>query len=165
MDHDIRPTTRAPLFVKKLLIHLFLFTRFSSYRSYPLAYRLRAHGRGPSEAQWRLPPRYVTSVSYVCCKNRSWCCTCCNGCTRMLQASIPNVSSVFLDVRRKCAYLNVAYASHIYCKSMFEMFQLLQSYVAVSIFILQVTIVLSGCCIYFTPMLQVYHPNVSSAPD
>jgi hypothetical protein len=33
---------------------------------------------------------YVASVSYGCCKSRSGCCICicCNGCTRMLQASI-----------------------------------------------------------------------------
>jgi hypothetical protein len=37
-------------------------------------------------------------------------------CTRMLQASVPNVSSVFSDVRCKCVYLDVAYVSHVYCK-------------------------------------------------
>jgi hypothetical protein len=30
-----------------------------------------------------------------CCKNRSGCCICCNDCTRMLQKSISNVSSIF----------------------------------------------------------------------
>jgi hypothetical protein len=34
--------------------------------------------------------------------------------------------------------LDVAYVSHICCKSMFEMFQLFQSYVAITIFMLQV---------------------------
>jgi hypothetical protein len=28
--------------------------------------------------------RYIASVSYGCCKNKSRCCICCNGCTRML---------------------------------------------------------------------------------
>ena len=39
-----------------------------------------------------------------------------NGCTRMLQASVPNISSVFIDVCRKCVYLDVAYVLHICCK-------------------------------------------------
>ena len=60
--------------------------------------------------------RYVTSVSYGCCKSRSGCCICCSGCTRMLQAFVPNVSSIFLDVSCKCVYLDVAYVYHIYCK-------------------------------------------------
>ena len=77
----------------------------------------------------------------------------------MLQASVP---SAFLD---ECAYLDVAYVSHICCKSMFEMFQLFQSYVVISVFILQVASVLSGCCICFTHMLQVYVLNISSASD
>jgi hypothetical protein len=61
--------------------------------------------------------------------------------------------------------LNVAYVLHMSCKSMFEMFQLFQSYVAISVFMLQVASVLSGCCICFTHMLQVYVPNISSASD
>ena len=55
-------------------------------------------------------------------------------------------------------YLDVAHVSQICC-SMFEMFQ---SYVAISVFMLQVASVLSGCYICFTHMLQVYVPNVSS---
>ena len=39
--------------------------------------------------------RYVASVSYGCCKSGSGCCIWCNGCTRVLQASVPNVSSIF----------------------------------------------------------------------
>ena len=35
----------------------------------------------------------------------------------------------------------------------------------VGVFMLQVAIVLSGCCICFTHMLQVYVRNVSSATD
>jgi hypothetical protein len=33
--------------------------------------------------------------------------------TRMLQASVPNVSSAFLDICCKCTYLDVAYISHM----------------------------------------------------
>ena len=45
------------------------------------------------------------------------------------------------------------------------MFRLFQSYVAASILMLQVVSVLSGCCICFTHMLQVYVLNVSSVSD
>ena len=38
---------------------------------------------------------YVVSVLYQCC-------ICCNGCTRMLQRSVTNVSSVFSDECCKC---------------------------------------------------------------
>jgi hypothetical protein len=82
----------------------------------------------------------------------------------MLQASVPNVLSAFLDVCYKCAYLDIAYVSHICYNSMFKYFSWL-SYVAISVFMLQVTVVLSGCCICFTHILQVYVPNVSSALD
>jgi hypothetical protein len=47
---------------------------------------------------------------------------------------------LFLDVCCKCLYLDVAYVSHICCKSMFEMFQPFRSYVAISVFILQIDI-------------------------
>jgi hypothetical protein len=53
--------------------------------------------------------RYVANVSYGCCKSRSRCCTYCNGCARMLQALILNISSVFSDVCCKCVYLDVTY--------------------------------------------------------
>jgi hypothetical protein len=45
------------------------------------------------------------------------------------------------------------------------MFEPFHSYIAVSVFMLQVAIVLSGCCISSTYMLQVYVLNVSSALD
>jgi hypothetical protein len=54
---------------------------------------------------------------------------------------------------------------HICCKSMFEMFQLFQSYVAISVLMLQVASILSEYCISFTHMLQVYVPNVSFTSD
>jgi hypothetical protein len=60
--------------------------------------------------------RYVASISSGCCPSRSGCCIYCNGCTRMLQASVLNVSSVFLDVCCKCVYLYIAYVSHTCCK-------------------------------------------------
>jgi hypothetical protein len=47
--------------------------------------------------------RYVASVLYGCCKSRSGCCICSNGCIRMLQMSISNVS----------------YVSHTYVASVF----------------------------------------------
>jgi hypothetical protein len=54
---------------------------------------------------------------------------------------------------------------HTCCKSMFQWFQLFQSFVAVSVFMLQVASVLPECCMCFTHMFQVqmYLPNVSSA--
>jgi hypothetical protein len=45
------------------------------------------------------------------------------------------------------------------------MFDLFQSTVAISVCMLQVVSVLSGCCICFTHMLQVYVPNVISSLD
>jgi hypothetical protein len=45
------------------------------------------------------------------------------------------------------------------------MFQLFQSYVALSVFMLQIASVLSRYCICFTHTLQVYVPNVLSASD
>jgi hypothetical protein len=41
------------------------------------------------------------------------------------------------------------------CKSMFQWFQLFQSYVAVSVIMLHVASVLSGCCICLTHIFQV----------
>jgi hypothetical protein len=53
--------------------------------------------------------------SYGYCKSRSGCCIRCNGYTRMLQVSIPNVSSVFRRMLQ-VFFLDVAYVSHICCK-------------------------------------------------
>jgi hypothetical protein len=68
--------------------------------------------------------KYVTSVLYECCKSRSGYCICYNGCTWMLQASIPNASSVFSDACYKCIYLDIAFISHICCKCFMKMFRL-----------------------------------------
>jgi hypothetical protein len=46
--------------------------------------------------------RYLAIVSYGCCKSRSRCCIYGNGCTCMLQRSVFNVSSMFLNVCCKC---------------------------------------------------------------
>jgi hypothetical protein len=107
---------------------------------------------------------YVASVSYGCCKSRSGCCICCKCFRGMLQAFVQNVSSVS-DVCCKRFLSECCTCSHICCKSMFEMFQLFQSYVAICVFMLQVAGVLFGCCICFTHMLQVYVLNVSSSSD
>jgi hypothetical protein len=76
-------------------------------------------------------------------------------CTRMLQASILNVSSVFSDVRCKCVYLDVAYVSHVCCKcfiwmlcmcykSVFHVFQIHVSSVS-SVFFCMLQVFASGC--------------------
>ena len=82
----------------------------------------------------------ISDVSDVCCKcfvwllqSRSRCCICCNACTRMLQASISNVSSVFSYACCKCVYLDVAYVSHICCN------------------------VLYGCCVCFAMVFKCFH--------
>jgi hypothetical protein len=61
----------------------------------------------------------VLDVSEVCCK----CFRCVakidlnvEKVVHVLQASVPNVSSVFLDIHYKCIYFDVAYVSHICCK-------------------------------------------------
>ena len=87
---------------------------------------------------------------------------CCKFFRSVLQEFVQNDSSVFQTYVASMYDLDDAYVSHICCKSMFEMFQ---SYVAISVFMLQVASVLSGCCICFKHMLQVYVPNVSSASD
>jgi hypothetical protein len=46
----------------------------------------------------------------------------------------------------------VAMTIHVCCKRLFQMFQLFQ---------MDVVHVLSGCCIYFTVVLQVFHPDVA----
>jgi hypothetical protein len=91
---------------------------------------------------------YVAKVDRRCCK-------CFRGTLRVFQRFVQNISSV-LDICCKRSDLDVAYISHICCNYMFQMFQLFQFYVAVSVFILQVAGVLSRCCICFTHMLQLY---------
>ena len=50
---------------------------------------------------FQLFQRYVASVSYGCCKNRSGCCTCCIGYTCIIQVYVLNISFV-LDVCCNC---------------------------------------------------------------
>ena len=80
----------------------------------------------------------------------------------MLQAFVQNVSSVS-DVCCKCFNLDIAYVSHICCNSMFQLFQLCHSYVAVSVFMLQMFYI--DVAYVLTRTLQVYVLNVSSASD
>jgi hypothetical protein len=80
---------------------------------------------------------YVASVLEACCKRLF----------KMFHLFQTYVASVF--------YLDAAYVSHLCCESMFEMFQLFQSYVAIS--------VISGYCVCFIHLFQLYVPNVSSA--
>jgi hypothetical protein len=114
--------------------------------------------------------RYVASVLCRCCKSRSGCCICCKCLRGMLQVFQRHVASVcskyFIGFRRSVS-IWMLYMFHTYMsrKSMFEMFQLFQSYVAISVFMLQVTSVLSEYCIRFTHTFQVYVLNVSSASD
>jgi hypothetical protein len=100
----------------------------------------------------------VANVDRGCCT----CCICCKCLRSMLQVFqrfVQNVSSIPV-VCCKRSDLNVAYVSHICCNNMFQIFQLFQSYVAVIVFMLQVTNILFGCCICFTYMLEVYVADV-----
>jgi hypothetical protein len=65
--------------------------------------------------------------------------------TRMLQASVPNVSSVFPNVCYKCIYLNIVYVSHVYYKRrVFASFHIHVSSV-LSVFFFYVAIIASRC--------------------
>jgi hypothetical protein len=81
----------------------------------------------------------VLDVSATCCKS---------------------LFKIFHLLLQACFDLNVAYVSQICRQSMFQMFQLFHSYVAVSVSMLRVASVLCKCCICFTHMLQMYVPNV-----
>jgi hypothetical protein len=72
------------------------------------------------------------------------------------------LQQVFSFCKLQVFYLNIVYVSHICCNNMFQIFQLFESYVAVSVFILQVASVLSECCLCFTHILQAYVPDVIS---
>jgi hypothetical protein len=123
----------------------------------------------------------MLQVSYECCKSRLRYCICCKYFRGILQAFVQNVY-LFQTYVASIFYLNIAYVSffirccicsHICCKSMFEMFQLFQSYVAISVFILQDASVLSGCyiCVHihvasvyskcFICFKCMLHPSVS----
>jgi hypothetical protein len=89
----------------------------------------------------------VASVSEACCKR------------------LFKMFHLFQTYVARVLYLDVTHVLHVCYKSMFKMFQLFQSYVALSVFMLQIASVLSGCCICFTHTLQVYVPNILSASD
>jgi hypothetical protein len=98
--------------------------------------------------------------SYGCCKKKVVMLYMLQCCIRMLQASIPNISSAFSDVCCKCAYL-ILHMSHTYvvrvCSKYFSCFSL---YVAISVLMLQVfylyvAYVSHTCC---KCMFQMFHP-------
>jgi hypothetical protein len=99
---------------------------------------------------------YVASVSEACCKR------------------LFKMFHLFSDVCCKRFYLDVAYVSHTYVvRVWFKMFQLFQSYVAISVFMLQVVIwilhmfhiyVASICSKYFIHFRRTLHPSVSCFP-
>jgi hypothetical protein len=95
--------------------------------------------------------RCVTTASYRCCKSKSGCCICCNGYTRMLQMSVPNVSSVFLDISCKCVYLDVACVLHICCTCFIWMLHMLA--------------MAFKCFSGVSQVFQTYVVNVSSVSD
>jgi hypothetical protein len=96
--------------------------------------------------QFQMFQSYVAvSISEVCCK-----------------AFVQNVSSVSRCMLQSFFIWILHMFSHICCNSILQMFQLFQSYVAVSVF-------LYCNCFYldvaFTHMLQAYVPNVSSVSN
>jgi hypothetical protein len=91
---------------------------------------------------------YVSSVSDV----SEICCNCFIWMLQVFERFVQNISSI-PDICCKRSNLDVAYVLHICCNYMFQIFQ---SYVAISVFMLQVASVLSGCCICFIHILQLY---------
>jgi hypothetical protein len=88
---------------------------------------------------FQLFQKYIAVVSYGCYKSISGdvaqVANVASVFRGILQALDQNVSSVS-EVRFKHFYLDTAYVSHLCCKILFEMFQLFQSYVAISVFML-----------------------------
>jgi hypothetical protein len=81
----------------------------------------------------------------------------------MLQAFVYNVSSVFLDVRCMCVYLDIAYVSHI-CLEVFYLdvvyvFAMFLSVFQVFLQVFQMHV--SSVSSTFRRMLKVLHLNVS----
>jgi hypothetical protein len=68
--------------------------------------------------------RYVVSVPYGCCISRSGCCICCNCCTRMLKASVHNVSSDFFRrMLQVCLFgCCICYMPHVVSKYLLQEF-------------------------------------------
>jgi hypothetical protein len=86
-------------------------------------------------------------------------CIWCNGCTRMLQASVPNVSSVFSDVRCKRAYFDVVYISHVCYKFYLNVLYVLQWFFQVFSCVFSSV---SDACFKILICLQKHVANVSS---
>jgi hypothetical protein len=104
--------------------------------------------------------RYVVRVSYEYYKSKSGCYICCNGCTRMLQISIPNILFVFSDVCCKCVYLDIAYALHLLSKRFIWLLRMCYNYFFryfLHVFQTHVLNVLS----VFRHMLQMLYPDIS----
>jgi hypothetical protein len=117
---------------------------------------------------------YVSSVSVVsdiCFKcsiwmlqSRSWCCICCSCCTCMLQASVPNVSSVFSYVCCKCVYQDIAYVSHICCKYFYlDVASVCNNSQVFSGIFVSVSDVYCKCFNYFWRMLHMFHLDVAKS--
>ena len=62
--------------------------------------------------------RYVACVLFGCCKSRSECCIRCNGYTHMLQAFVPDVSSVF-QTYVASVFIYMFHIFHTYVASVF----------------------------------------------
>jgi hypothetical protein len=81
-----------------------------------------------------------------CCKIRSRCCICCNSYTRMLQASVPNVSAVWNGC---CTYfIWVLHMFHTYVVSVSS-----GCYICFHTYVASVS---SRCCIYFAMATHMF---------
>jgi hypothetical protein len=116
--------------------------------SYKEIFALKLHIASIFFRVFQMFQTYVVSVSYGCCKSRSGCCICCNGCTRMLQAPILNVSSVFFPTYVASVFIWMLHMfSHIRCKCfiwMLHMFTMTSS-------------VFRCFCKYFRHIFQMFH--------
>jgi hypothetical protein len=95
--------------------------------------------------------RYVASVSYGCCKNRSGCFVCYNDCT-LICKYCSTCFICFSNVCYKCVYLDVTYVSHIHYKCFIWMLHVFQWFSSV----------FRCFCMCFSRMFQVFQAHVSS---
>jgi hypothetical protein len=72
---------------------------------------------------------YIINVAEACCKHLF---------------KIFHLFQIYVE----CFDLDVTYISHICCNSIFQVFYLFDLFVAANVFMLQITSVLSGCCIF-----------------
>jgi hypothetical protein len=101
--------------------------------------------------------RYVVSISYGCCKSRSECCIYCNSYTRMLQTSVPNVSSVFRCMLQ-VFFLDVAYVPHKYVASVLSRCRICLQWLSSVFQVFQICCKSFSC---FGRILQVFRLNVA----